>query len=575
VAFHPQGKRLASASADGTARLWDLATSQELFRWGVQANLLGYGVAFSPDGGRLAAGDADGNVVLYDTADGHELRRLTGYERMAAVCLDFSPDGRLLAAGSWTGVLRLWDAETGDLMRTREGDGRAMSAVKFSRDGRRLATASFDRLVKLWDVAKLLDAANRDEPRAWRAHDCIVLGLAFSREGQRLATIGGEDKTVKLWDPLTGREIREILKLRGHTYFGSCVVFSPDGLRLASSGWDGTIRIWDASPASAGQELLTLRHDDEVWGVAISPDGKRIASASFDKTMRLWDATTGAPLYRPLSHPSQVYLVAFSRDGKRLASVSRDKTAQIWDPTTGQQLRAFHTPNDHLYGVTFSPDGQFLLVVDVGGKHVKEGENHAVTVWDANTDQAQPKVVGIVGRHGEPTWCLKFSPDGKLLASGSNDGTVKLWRWDPARLAQPQGPLHSFPVRNYGFGDCVAFTPNSERLVTASGEIVTIWDAKTGDVLHTLRGHSGDVIAVAVGPPDGRWIATAGEDTTIALWDVTTLSKTSPTLEPQHRMRGHKGMVMSLAFSSDGRRLVSGSRDGTASLGYDEPGQRA
>jgi WD40 repeat protein len=186
-----------------------------------------------------------------------------------------------------------------------------------------------------------------------------------------------------------------------------------------------------------------------------------------------------------------------------------------------------------------------------------------VTVWDAQPGQTSPKVIGIVGRHNEDIWCLKFSPDGKLLASGSNDGTVKLWHWDPARLGQPQEPVRTFSVRNYGFGDCFAFTPDSQRLVTAGGQIVKIWDIETKAEPHALHGHRGDVIAVAVSH-DGRWIATAGEDTTIALWDETSLSKPSPTLEPRHRLRGHKGMVMSLAFSPDGRRLVSGSRDGTA-----------
>jgi WD40 repeat protein len=167
--------------------------------------------------------------------------------------------------------------------------------------------------------------------------------------------------------------------------------------------------------------------------------------------------------------------------------------------------------------------------------------------------------IGIVGRHRLNVWCLAFSPDGQRLVSASNDGTVKLWRWDPTRLGQPQEPVLELPVRLIGFGNSAAFSSDSQRLVTAAEDCtVKIWDARTGDVLRTLRGHTQDVYAVACSP-DGRWFASAGEDTTVALWDAASG-------ERRHTLRGHTGVVMSLAFSPDSRLLVSGSRDHTVKV---------
>jgi WD40 repeat protein len=225
---------------------------------------------------------------------------------------------------------------------------------------------------------------------------------------------------------------------------------------------------------------------------------------------------------------------------------------------TGQQVRAFRTPNDFLYGVTFTPDGRSLLVDDVGGQRGQGAANHALTVWDARADQAEPDVIGIIGRHAEAVWCLKFSPDGRQFVSGSNDGTINLWPWDPARPALAQKPAHRLPVRHYGFGDCAAFSPAGDRLATVAGHGIKIWDARTGHLLQTHGGHTGDIHAVAYSP-DGRWLASAGQDTTVALRDAATGEK-------RHTLRGHTGLVMSLAFSPDGKRLVSGGRDSTVKV---------
>jgi WD40 repeat protein len=543
VAFHPDGKHLASASADRTVKFWDLTTGKEVFSGeGQRGDFIGmaYGVAFSPDGGRLAAGSEKGMVIIWNTTDGQKLLDLPGHEGKT-MNVAFSPDGLLLASVSFEGVLRIWDSRTGNPLHMIRAHEKRIAAVAFSPDGQCLATGSLDRTVKIWDVT------TGKWMRTLRGLTDWVGGLSFSPDGRRLASTGG-DKTVKIWDPESGQEI---LNLRGHTLQCRCVAFSRDGRRLASASMDGAIRIWDATPltGSEGEEALTLQHDDEVWSVAFSPDGRRIASGGWDKTVRLWDATRGTRIHT-LKEAGDVFQVSFSPpDGKYLASIAitADRKAiivNVRDATTGEEVRPIR---DELpcFCVTFSPDGRFLL---------NAGAYHTIKVIDARTGEK----VGILGRHTDDIWCLRFSPDGKLLASASSDFTVKLW--DATRLQQEQVPLLTIPLPLVnGYADRVAFTSDSRRLVTGGEKrTVKIWDARTGELLHSLSGHSGDIYCVAVSP-DGRWIASAGEDTTVRLWDARTG-------EPVQKLRGHTRIVSSLCFSPDSRRLVSGSRDHTVKV---------
>jgi RNA polymerase sigma factor (sigma-70 family) len=573
VAFAPNGKWLASAGYDGTARVWDVATGRELRRFVVhQASV--QSVQFAPDGKALFGHGADGRVYIWDLEQGKLVRQI-GLQFEAIPCWALAPDGKTLATAhhdfaNRNHKIRLWDAATGKELRVLKGHDDTICSLTFSPDGTELASAAKDDTLRLWATATgtekarhklptqltpgwqfplvfspdgkalacggmgkvihLLEAASGKELRRLEGPGPVT-SLAFYGGGKRLAA--AHLSHVLLWEVSTGKELRKLERA------GRVVAVSPDGKLVASGSTMGVIQLWDAA---TGEEVRpTGGHRGWVWSAALAPDGTALATGCSDGTLRLWDAATGKELRR-LQGGGNV--VAFTPDGTALVAGGPDKVVHLWERATGKELRRFVGHTAEVMAVAFAPDGRTLAT---------GGADATIRVWNSATGEELRRWQA----HGRQVLHLRFSPDGKALASGGVfDSDVVLW--DPAtgrELKRLKG--HANMVRN------LAFAPDGRALASSGrADTIHLWDVATGKLLRqfdrpaTRNGRTRDVFQLAFSP-DGRTLVSGEEDGAVRLWEVGTGAL-------RRELTGHGDSVHAVTAAADGRRLASAGADTTA-----------
>ena len=426
VALNKNGSLAVSACFDGTLNVWDVESGRVL------RTIQGHSghvtaVAVTPDGQRAVSASYDKTLKVWDVSSGRDLRTLTGHlDRVMAAAV--TPDGQRAVSASWDNTLKMWNLGRGYELRTLIGHTSAVAApeallpfeehlgksvlpgtsgvaaVAVTPDGQRAVSASADKTLKVWDLG------SGRELRTLKGHNDAVLKVAVTPDGQR-AVSGSEDKTLKVWDLGSGRELRT---LKGHEEAVLEVAVTPDGQCAVSASADKTLKVWDLG---SGRELRTLKgHEEAVLGVAVTPDGQRAVSASLDNTFKVWELGRGREL-RTIKGANSFFgaflAVVTSGDGRRPVSLKR--RLRVWESDSGCELRTLTALA--AWRAALSPDGARIAF---------GSRDKTVQIWDMEGGRELMTLAG----HGASVNDVVWTPDGKMLLSAGADGIIQVYAMD-------------------------------------------------------------------------------------------------------------------------------------------------
>ncbi len=525
LAFHPNGKILATGSWDGTVKLWNVDNGSLLWVGNHTSTIC---VAWSPDGRLLASGARDTTIKVWDVASGTNIQTLL-HHTSGVYSLAFSPDGSL-ASGDFDGTICLWEQEQKvfTCVQVLKGHTNMVKGLAWSPDGKLLATGSWDYTIKLWDIARGTNL------QTLLGHTNMIHHLAWSPDGRLLASCS-IDKTIRLW-----KQDGTQRALHGHTAAVYSIAFTPDSCAILSGSEDGTLRLWDVARSQCirVQQGHTVSFQDIDW----SPDGTQLISGGTDGQVIIWDIVNKSPLKVLHGHSWIIGGVAWSPDGKWVASCEWHTVIRLWNPITGICSQELRDPIGAAMGMVQSPDGRSLACGTT---------RHGAQVWDIATCSLRwtGRIHTPVIRH------VSWSPDGSQLSGGGDDGNVYLWSATDGTLLQQFQGHHGIVMR-------VVWSPDGTQLASCGGSStmgeVFLWKMPTGEHIQTLTEQSG-IIYTIIWSPDGSHLISGGSDGKLRWWKAHSGVCI-------HVREAHQGTVQSLRISPDGHRLASCGDDGTITI---------
>jgi WD40 repeat protein len=555
--FLPDGKGFITAgegkeNKEDTLQMWNLAGKKEVSLKGLKGDLLSGINAVSVGGNAqnpvIASAGEDGTVRLWNKS-GKEIKQLLAegkpnYDSFTAIAV--SPDGQKIIAGKGNGTVYLWD-KSGKQLKTWAAHGNKVTAISFSKNGQTLATAGGeDGLARIWTVTgnKLGELKHPQIKK--------MLGVSLSPDGKFVAT-ASDDNRARIWT-VAGQEVR---RLEGHQEWVTVVNFSPDGQSVATGSNDGIVKLWNAK---TGDQIQNFQgHRGVVLTASFSGDGKRLVSAGRDGFVRLWNL-----LDRPVQRleltgfKDDVNAIAFSPDGKTIAGAGDEGVMRLWDAKSGKEVKVWKeaiqrisSSENNVQDITFSPDGKFIVA---GGLNVP-----IARVWNLKGSLTEPQANLYTNKetqeiHQGDIMSVAVSPDSQLVATGGTDKMMRIWK-----PKSPNGELVKVTQKQENAIFSVVFTADKKQIVTADGDgNVAFWDLDGNQINKWEKVHQTQISGLVI-TPDGSQIVTADKTGNVKISDRSGKQK-------QKEFFSYQSGINELAISPDGKLIATGGMDGTVRL---------